>query len=91
MKAATCDHVIEFKGTPIASIKISFRKAARHAGPAGVTPHTLRHTAATWMVMEGVPLEEVARYLGATKQIVERVYGKPAPDYLRRAAAALKW
>ena len=28
------------------------------------SPHVLRHTAATWLVMDGVPLAEVARFLG---------------------------
>ena len=39
--------------------------------------------------MEGVPLSEVARLLGDSEKTVERVYGKHAPDYLRRAVNAL--
>lgn len=55
----------------------------------GVTPHTLRHTAATWMVAGGVPLGEVARYLGDSERTTERVYAKHSPDYLRGAARVL--
>ena len=32
----------------------------------GVTPHILRHTAAAWMAMAGVPMAVIARLLGHT-------------------------
>jgi hypothetical protein len=41
------------------------------------------------MIIEGVPLAEVARLLGDSERTVERVYGKHSPDYLRRAVSAL--
>ena len=53
------------------------------------SPHVLRHTAATWLVMDGVPLSEVSRLLGDSEKTVETVYGKHSPDYLRRAVTAL--
>lgn len=81
--------VIEHGGEAVASIKTGFRAAAVRAKLPGVTPHVLRHTAATWMVQGGVPLEMVARYLGNTKEMVERVYGHHSPEFLRRAAEAL--
>ena len=86
----TTDHVLEWGGRPAGNVKIAFGKASRRAGLSGVTPHVLRHTAATWMVMAGIELEEVARFLGTTKEMIERVYGKHSPDYLRRAAEALR-
>lgn len=86
---ATCDAVVEFAGRPVASIKTGFHAACRRAGLAGVTPHTLRHTAATWMVGGGVPIAEVARYLGDSEKTTERVYAKHSPDYLRGAARVL--
>jgi hypothetical protein len=39
--------------------------------------------------MDGVPLAEVARLLGDSEKTVERVYGKHAPDFLRRAVDSL--
>lgn len=86
---ACTPYVIEHNGRRVHSIKTAFRAAARRAGLTGISPHTLRHTAATWAVMEGVPLAEVARLLGDTEKMIEKVYGKHSPDYLRRAVGAL--
>ena len=86
---ATGPWVIEAGGRPVASVKTGFNAAARRAGLSGVTPHTLRHTAATWMAIAGVPLAEIARFLGDSEATVERVYAKHSPSYLRRAADAL--
>lgn len=88
-EVATIEHVIEWRGKPVRSVKRAFKDACSRAGIEECSPHTLRHTAATHMVMQGVPLREVARFLGDTEAMVEKVYGKHSPDYLRRAADAL--
>src|SRR6202044_3909329 len=45
---ATC--FVEFNGKPVASVKKGFKSAVELACLNGkVTPHTLRHTAATWL------------------------------------------
>ena len=62
--------------------------AARQTGNARfkeVTPHVLRHTAATHMVRAGIPLWEVAGVLGDTMMTVQRVYAHHCPDHLRSA------
>lgn len=51
----------------------------------GISPHTLRHTAATHMARRGVPLWIIAKVLGNTLSMVEKVYAKHAPDDLREA------
>jgi integrase len=51
----------------------------------GISPHVLRHTAATHMARRGVPLWIIAKILGNTLQMVERVYAKHSPDDLREA------
>lgn len=86
---ATTNWVIEFGGKPVGSIKTGFRAAVRRAGLTGVTPHVLRHTAATWMVQRGVSFEMIAKFLGDTVQMVEKVYGHHSPEWLRQAAEAL--
>ncbi|WP_374633960.1 tyrosine-type recombinase/integrase [Ferrovibrio sp.] len=89
-RGALSDHVIEWAGGPVLSIKKAFRRAAERAGLPGVTPHTLRHTAATWMVQAGVPIAKVAGYLGhRDSRTTERVYGHHAPDYLQEGSAAI--
>ena len=51
--------------------------------------HTLRHTAASWMVQAGRPLAEVRAILGhATMQTTLR-YAHLSPDHLRASMAAL--
>ena len=41
------------------------------------------------MVQRGVPFEMVAKFLGNSKEMVERVYGHHSPEWLRLAADAL--
>ena len=48
--------VLHISGRPIANIKKGFAAACRRAGIKGVTPHTMRHTAATWLMQNGVKL-----------------------------------
>jgi site-specific recombinase XerD len=59
-RAALSDHVIEWAGKPIKDVKKAFSRAVAKAGlGSDVTPHVLRHTAAVWMVEDGVPMPEV--------------------------------
>lgn len=87
---AQTDHVIEWAGSPVKSIKTGFRSACSDAKLAGVSPHTLRHTAAVHLVAAGVAMQKVAQYLGHSNTFVtEKVYGRYAPDHLREEAAIL--
>jgi integrase len=99
-KVRQTDHVIEWAGEPVKSIKTGFRNAAIAAGfgeklPSGkmratISPHTLRHTAAVHLVAAGVPMQKVAQYLGhSNTSVTERVYGRYAPDHMREEAAIL--
>lgn len=60
----------------------SDQKVARGASPksTGITPHVLRHTAATHMARRGVPLWTIAQVLGNTTQMIEKVYAKWQPS-----------
>lgn len=83
-------YVIEWGGRRVGSIKTGFNAAVKRAGIAHCTPHDLRRTAGRFMVESGVPIEEVAQYLGHTNPSVTRsTYSQFSPDYLRRAAGAL--
>jgi integrase len=81
---------VEFNGKPVASVKKGFRRAVGLAGLAGrVTPHTLRHTAATWLMQRGVPIWEAAGFLGMSPEVLQDTYGHHHPDFLQGAAAAI--
>lgn len=83
-------HVIEWYGEPIKSVKTAFKSAASLAGlGTDVTPHTLRHTAATWLMQAGVDKWEAAGFLGMSVEMLDRVYGHQHPLYLRQAANAI--
>ena len=90
-KAALTPFVIEWAGEPVKRIKRSFKAAVTRAGlSSDVTPHVLRHTAASWMAEQRVPMSEIAAFLGhSDSRITERVYAKYSPDYLQNAAKAL--
>lgn len=81
----TCETVVEYRGEPVASVKTGFRAAAKRAHLSDVTPITLRHTAATWMMQAGMSPTLVAAFLGNTAEMVEKVYGHHHPDYLKEA------
>ncbi len=90
--AALSDYVIEYAGRPVRSVKRSFAAAARRTElPAGTSPHVLRHSAAVHMAESGVPMAEIAQFLGhSSESVTYRVYARFSPDYLRRAASALE-
>jgi integrase len=83
-------HFVEWQGAPVKSVKTGFNHAVSRAGLWGrVTPHTLRHTAATWLMQRGVPIWQAAGYLGMSAEMIERTYGHHHPDYMRAAAQAI--
>ncbi|WP_237331850.1 tyrosine-type recombinase/integrase [Yoonia vestfoldensis] len=91
-QAALSDYVIEWGGRRVRSIKTGFNAAVLRAGIAHCTPHDLRRTAGRFMAEAGVPIEEIAQYLGHTNPNVTRsTYSKFSPEYLRKAASALEF
>jgi integrase len=90
-KTALTNYVVEYAGEKITSIKKAFGRAVIRAGLTNVHPHDMRHTAAVWMASEGIPMTQIAQYLGhRDSRVTERVYARFAPDHLRNAAAALE-
>ncbi len=86
----TCDYVIEWGGSNVSSIKKGFALACARAKLKGVTPHVLRHTSAVWLAEAGVPMEQIAAYLGhSDPTTTARIYARFSPTFLAGAAAAL--
>lgn len=86
-------HVVNENGVDLADIKRGFASAVARAGlettgPDKVTPHTLRHTCATWLMQAGVPKWEASGFLAMSMDTLERVYGHHHPDHYSEAAAS---
>lgn len=91
-EAAQTPYVVEYAGKRVGDIKKGFAAAAKRAGLEGTVPHDLRHSAAVWMAEAGVPLVEIAQYLGHSgTEITYRVYSRFSPDHLKTAASALEF
>ena len=71
-------------------MKRGIKAAGKRAALGNVTPKMLRHSAAVRMAENGVPMEEIAQYLGHHNvNVTRRIYTRFSP-YLRKAAAALE-
>ena len=74
-------YVLQINGKRIKDIKKGFEAACKRAGLEGVTPHTLRHTAATWLMQRGTPTWEAASFLAMSEKMLRDVYGHHHPDF----------
>ncbi len=82
-------YVVNRNGERLGDIKRAFASACDRAGIEDASPHTLRHTVGTWMAQKGVPMFEIAGYLGQTVQRTTELYAHHHPDHMRRATEAL--
>jgi integrase len=82
--------VVNENGSRLGDVKRGFASACRRAGLHHVTPHSLRHTCATWLMQRGVSIWEAAGFLGMSQETLERIYGHHHPDFLKNAAEALR-
>ena len=76
-------YIVEFEGRA-ADPKIAFRRLVKEVlGDEGadVVRHTLRHTAATWLMQAGESKYEAAGFLGMSQEVLEDVYGHHHPDH----------
>jgi integrase len=84
------EHFVEWNSAPIASVKTALKTAVRLANlPGKITPHTFRHTAATWLMQSGISVWRAAGFLGMSVETLDRVYGHHHPDFLSDAADAI--
>lgn len=78
--------VVHYDGVRVHSLKRSWGAACKEAGIKDASPHTLRHTRATWLMQEGIDLWEASGHLGMSVRVLETVYGKHHPDFQSGAA-----
>ena len=80
---------VEWNGNPVQSVDKAFANVVIDAGLGNdVTPHVLRHTAATWLMQAGTDVWEAAGYLGMTIEMLSQRYGHHHPDHLSGAKRA---
>jgi integrase len=82
-------HAIHFYGRPVRKLRRSWDGVRRKAGLGEeMTPHVLRHTAATWLMQAGVDAFEAAGFLSMSVETLLDVYGHHHPDFQDQAARA---
>ena len=80
---------VEWNGEPVQSIRKAFANVVKYVRVSGdVIPHSLRHTAATWLMQAGTDMWQAAGYLGMTIEMVSERYGHHHPDHLVDAKGA---
>ena len=83
-------YVIERGAKQVKSIKKAFQAASERSG-IHVTPYTLRHTGAVWAAEGGVPMAELAQFMGHDDSATtEKHYARFTPGHLRRVANAVQ-
>ena len=74
-------------GDRVLDLKKSFKRACSQAGISDFRIHDLRHTFASWLVMDGVPLYDVSKLLRHSNIRMTEKYAHLAPDHLQKAIA----
>jgi len=88
--ARLSDHVVEWAGNRVKSIRTGYRAAMLRAGLSDLSIHQIRHTVAVKMLQAGRPLVEVSQFLGHSNiQITERTYARFMPERFTAAAELL--
>lgn len=82
-------YVVEYADKPVKSVRKAMERAFKHAGIAGASQYTLRHTAITWIVQDGHGLHMAGGMAGHTNQNTTNRYAHHDPEYLKPASRSL--
>lgn len=86
----TSTFVVEYAGGQVASVKKAFQAASGRSG-VRATPYTLRHTGAVWAAEAGVPMAQLAQFMGHDDdRTTQTHYARYSPDFLRSVVDALE-
>ncbi|QNT79273.1 tyrosine-type recombinase/integrase [Entomobacter blattae] len=88
---STCNYVVEYNSRKVSSgIRWPFQKLCKKAELDWIpTPHHIKHSVASWMAMDGVPIDQAADWLATDPKTLRKVYRKFDPTYLRKFTKAL--
>jgi integrase len=91
-RSAQGPFVVQYNGHAVPhGLRWSFARLCVRAGLTWQpTPHHLKHSVASWMAMENVPIDQAADWLATDPRTLRRVYRKFDPAYLRSVAGALE-
>jgi len=88
--AALSDHVIEYGGRSVKSVRKAGQNPVVRAGLGRVRIHDLRHTAAVLMLAAGIPIEKVGQVLGHSNLAATySTYGRYLPEHMQDAVEML--
>ncbi len=81
-RAKGARYVVEYQGRPADPKRAYSKLVAEVLGEkSGIVRHTLRHTAATWLMQAGVDPYEASGFLGMTLETLETTYGHHHPAH----------
>jgi integrase len=78
-------YVLHRNGEPLKRLNKGLGVAYEQANIKDASPHTLKHTAITWMLQSGADMWSVAGFTGTSLKTIESTYGHHAPEYLEAA------
>lgn len=81
---------VEYEGQRVGDVKRAFAKAKTQAGLLDITPHTLKHTAITWVLQNGASVWDAAGYFATSAETIERTYGHHSPSHQATALKAVE-
>ena len=84
-------HVVAYEGRAVPTgLRWSFKKLCIAAKLGwNPTPHHIKHSVASWMAMDRVPIDQAADWLATDPGTLRRTYRKFDPAYLRSVAGSL--
>jgi integrase len=78
-----------FAGVVPSQLSVYTKRVFKRLGILDASFHTLRHTAASWMVQQGVDLYGVGQILGHKTPRMTQRYAHLSPDYMASAVGKL--
>jgi len=83
--------VVRYRGRPITRQQRGWDAVVKAAGlGADVTPHVLKHSAATWLLRMGVDLWDISALTSTSMKTLEAVYGHHSPEFQTASATAFR-
>jgi integrase len=83
------NYVFAYRGKPIKSAKKAFERICQRAEIDGCTLYTLRHTFASHLAMQGVPLLYIQRLMGHERSSTTEIYAHLSSESQRGHAQCL--